>query len=227
MSAERVRGETPIQQLEQEVLQIRKFRETMGKPGDHNLEASERAALECLRILKQVQKDLHGCTCGECLDGLISPRMKLALKVRSSMINDTLVMENHGKRWMEWQSHNFSPVDPDIQKLFRRDADLREAYANVFMAISSCLEDGSVPYTSNILWKGKYSNYPIAHFKGLGDEVGSALGHCFRAVQSQDEDGSHLEAFKENIENLLKCENDSDFERVPELCGLDDGTTWG
>lgn len=72
-----------------------------------------------------------------------------------------------------------------------KNVTLRQAYANIFINTSACLNTGLVLYSSNIVMEATSSQYPIALFTDLRGDVNRALGICFKLARSQEGDGSH------------------------------------
>lgn len=163
---------------------------------------------------------LHG-TCGECLGGFLSPRMRFAITTQGNIHYDMASSLIDSDFWMKEQSYNFVLVERRIQRLFRRHVALRQAFTNIFANVSGSLDSGLVPYSANIITEAKSSQYPITLFTDLGGDVNSALGLCFRSARDEVADRIHLDVFKDEREQLPECGNDDDFVRVAELCGLD------
>lgn len=147
--------------------------------------------------------------------------MKYALLVKGEFIHDMLQDGIDGDDWVEWHNTWLTLVDFDTRKRFRRNPDLRQAFANVFHSIASCLQKDQAPSSSTVISEGMTSeHYPISYFVDLGGKVESALGQCLAAARDAEEDGSHYEVFEEEIEQLPECANDSNFGLVADFCGI-------
>ncbi|CZR62538.1 uncharacterized protein PAC_12435 [Phialocephala subalpina] len=176
---------------------------------------SKSAALECFRILQNEQRSTNGCTCGQCLDGFFSPRMKVQMSYQAERLGD-MVTDSDA------EYHSYSILDRDVKKSFKYDAELREGYSNVFRIIASCLESGHIPYSSRIIEEAEHSHWNISYFTDLGGEVETVLAHCLRDARIEASDHGFYDVYKDDLEKLPECDNDGEFEQVAELLGLNE-----
>lgn len=175
-----------------------------------------------------VQKMLqykYGCTCGQCIGGFLSPRMKLALLCVAEVEHDKMhtLMGDTGPDWVFGYCYLLTHVSGSIQKKLKKDKSMREGFADMFSHFAKCLEWGRVPSEDNIVCHPGYdvgkNNY--LNRGGTMAAVGNAI---FLRAMEQDEwagDGFHRETFEEDIDALVACRNDHEFGFVAGMCGYD------
>jgi GNAT superfamily N-acetyltransferase len=194
-------------------------------------------AVGCLAALRelenatpsQLQQLKYGCTCGQCIDGFLSPRMKFSLLCQAEITHDLLDMDiDDGPHWCEWNDYILNYVAPDIRQNLRTNKSLRRGFANVFAHVASVLQLDISPTVSNIhqVWSECGEWPPVTqNFFNRGGTIESALSIVFEHARNQGEltgDGGHWECFQEHIERLSECGNDHEFGFVALACGLED-----
>jgi GNAT superfamily N-acetyltransferase len=189
------------------------------------------AALQQLQspTLNQLQKLKYGCTCGQCIDGFLSPRMKFSLLCQAEINHDLLDMDiDDGPNWCEWHDDVLTHVAPDIRQNMRTNKSLRQGFANVFAHAASALRSDISPTLANVheVWSecGEWPPH-TRNFFNRGGTIESALSIVFEQAHDQDEltgDGGHWECFQEDIKRLPECRNDHEFGFVALACGLED-----
>lgn len=215
ISAANNHGETPLTILTEEIARGRDF-----ESGPFHEKG--RAAQECLGIWRKQQQNAGICTCGECLEGFLSPRMKFALKLKGDLIYDMMQEGIDGS--IEWPDTWLTLADANIREHLGRDIELRHAFANVFRNVAICLEKGIVPYASNLVSEGKFSQqFPTSYFSDAGGKVERVLGQCLGYARDEEGDGSHYDTFQEEIDQLPECLYDGHFGLVAALCGIRQG----
>jgi GNAT superfamily N-acetyltransferase len=191
--------------------------------------------VDCISHLKGLQNPSaieiarikYGCTCGQCIGGFISPRMKFALLAHSEMTHDELDMfVDDGPLMWFGQDCLFEHVAPATKENFRTNKSLREGFRNLFDHIASCLRKNIIPTTQNILqvWRDSSEWPPVTkNYLERGGTPASALSAVFDCAVAKDEntgDGEFMELFRDDIEKLPKCRNDGEFGFVALQCGL-------
>jgi hypothetical protein len=69
--------------------------------------------------LSQLQRLKYGCTCGQCIDGFLSPRMKFLLLCQAELTNDMVAeMIDDGPEWHQWHNYIFRHAAPDVKPNF-------------------------------------------------------------------------------------------------------------
>ena len=101
-----------------------------------------------------VARLMFGCTCGECADGFLSPRMTFALLCQGEMMHEQLnvdVGRVAGPVWCEWKDHYFQHMLPHVRANLVTNKSLRQGFTNMFDHIASCLRLKQAPTTENVL----------------------------------------------------------------------------
>ncbi|KAF7955214.1 uncharacterized protein EAE97_000473 [Botrytis byssoidea] len=185
------------------------------------------------RLLLQLK---CGCTCGECVGGFLSPRMKLALLFQAETnydsLNDSIHMSlgDDGVDWLWLQEGLIEHVHPNLQQNFKTNRSLRQGFANMFNFIAMCLKANKPPTRKNVLkvceetreWPPVTSNY-LQWGGTLENKVEAVLEKVFKYAHDQNEifgDGEFMSCLEEDIEQLKICRNDHEYGFVAKCCGL-------
>ncbi|KAB8069153.1 hypothetical protein BDV29DRAFT_183318 [Aspergillus leporis] len=242
-SARDINGNSPLDVLKDFLEDIRTKRLVfMG-----NLDVSDdfrgypSAAVECLSLLDDapsgedpdlsVSRLKYGCTCGQCIGGFLSPRMKLALLDQAETLYDILSDGiNDGQSWVNWNCFWLRNVAYDVQQNFKTNKSIRQGYTNIFSRVRDCLQSNLAPSVENILqaveqrseWPPVTRNY-LTRAGGLPG-IRAALACIFDVAQSMDDrtgDGEFQKTHNSEYSILSVCRNDREFKFVARACGLD------
>lgn len=202
-----------------------------------DIEAASSATAEQIRRappqfdIVGIQKTLrykYGCTCGQCIGGFISPRMKLALLCVAEMEHDKLdtFMDETGPDWVDDNEELLTHLPGSVRKNFKTNKSMRQGFANMFSHFAKCLEKGRVPSEGEVLdfYLSGVSEWPpvTGTYLQRGGSVAAVANAIFERAMEQDEwagDGSHRETFGERIDKLVACRNDHEFGFVAGTCG--------
>ncbi|KAF7941273.1 hypothetical protein EAE99_000910 [Botrytis elliptica] len=182
-----------------------------------------------------------GCTCGECIGGFLSPRMKLALLFQAEthydILNDSIHMSlgDDGVDWLWLQDSLVEHVHPNLQQNFKTNKALRQGFANMFNYIATCLKANKPPTRKNVLkvweetreWPPVTGNY-LQWGNTLENKVEAVLEKVFEYAHAQNEifgDGEFMDCMEEEIEPLKICRNDYEYGFVAKSCGLPERNT--
>lgn len=170
----------------------------------------------------------RGCTCGQCLEGFLSPRMLDALLTQAELGYDMLdsdINDTMGMDWVEWHIDCLSYLPSKVLNSLKTNKSMRQGFVNVWKHIATCLEKGNAPTQRNVLdiVRDDREWPPVTKtFLERGGSVESAfLAICGNAME-QDEvtgDGSYQDTFSEQIAKLPECRNDLEFAFVSGACG--------
>nr|VWP00857.1 Adenylate cyclase (EC (ATP pyrophosphate-lyase) (Adenylyl cyclase) [Ganoderma boninense] len=178
-----------------------------------------------------------GCSCGQCTDGWLSPRMRYRLKWTAEVTGDTMMLDSEAiltrrQRLFDGLGIEFLPEtyqDGGVSKSFYR------GYTDAVRAVGRVLQkpgrDG-LPLVPNLVAE---FGYQTAHFlSGGADAAHQALSYTlFTAMEEsplgdktwddmQEELAEEGDAMSAQYTSLPKCANDLDFTRVAERTGLPD-----
>lgn len=198
-------------------------------------------AVECLAILSassQSSSVAHrrrltfGCTCGECLEGFISPRMKAGLLFQAEVSFDMLDTDiEDGVMWCEMNDDMIAHVHSDMQRNFRTNKSYRQGFTNIFGFVAACLRSDIVPREENVVraylnagneWPPVTRNY-FERGGTMDGKIEPVLRIIFDNARDQGHlsgDGEFERAMADTISNLKTCRNDREFGFVALACGL-------
>ncbi|KAL4811423.1 hypothetical protein ASPSYDRAFT_41373 [Aspergillus sydowii CBS 593.65] len=198
-------------------------------------------AVECLSLLDFTlsgeDSDLstsrlkYGCSCGQCIGGFLSPRMKLALLDQAGTLYDFLSDSiDDGQSWVADNDLWFRYVAYDVQQKFKTNKSIRQGYANVFSRVRECLESNLAPSIENILQAvGEASEWPPVtrnYLTRAGDVAGvrAVLTCIFNRARDLDDrtgDGDFQIMYASKYSSLSVCRNDREFKFMAWACGFD------
>ena len=237
--ARNVKGYTPIEKLESD-LETKRTRRTHGMMTvdiSDNFSGFAPEATSCLAALRnsgnlsqiQYARLKFGCTCGLCIDGFLSPRMRFALLCQAELTYDMLNEDvEHGESWCMMHEYLFEHVAPDIQRNFATNKSYRQGFANIFHHAATILHSNRPPTILNVLNECMdASEWPpnTKNFLRRGGKPESVLRIMFENSKDQDKwagDGMHMETFENDVIALPECRNDHDFGFAALACGLPD-----
>lgn len=232
-------GYTPLEQLQSDLESIRTKREvgTMIVCMSDQFCGFPEQAIDCLVALQSIKTPTniqllqlkYGCTCGECVDGFLSPRMKFALLCQAEVAND-MVNEaiDDGEEWCLWHADMICHVAPDIQRNFKTNKSLRQGFCNIFGHAATALRSNKAPTEANVLaaWRNDGEWPPVTrNFLVRGGKASNVVRTIFEFARDQDEwagDGEHMNTFEKDISVMPVCRNDHEFGFVALACGLPD-----
>ncbi|OBT83253.1 hypothetical protein VE02_07589 [Pseudogymnoascus sp. 03VT05] len=194
------------------------------------------AALEGIKVPSQIQslRLKFGCTCGQCVDGFFSARMKEALLSKAEVCRDMLDEYDDGRFWVEMHRNATRHVAPDILRNFTTNRSLRHGFVNIFGYAADAMLRGDSPSVQNVLdvWinSGEWPPVTRSYFQRGGTAV-DALRVMFEAVRYEDHwagkgrllnNISGVDEIKEPAElaALPHCRNDLEFGMVALMCGM-------
>jgi GNAT superfamily N-acetyltransferase len=241
-SARTLKGLTPLEQLQDE-LETKRTQAEMGVrtvDNSDNFTGFVPGAVSCLAALKKTENNekidaighlrlKYGCTCGQCVGGFLSPRMKFALLCQAEITHDTLQMDiEDGFHWCDWNGCVTVHLPPHVQQNLRTNKSMRQGFANIFDFAAQALRSDNVPASENIIkiWRNASEWPPVTKaFFERGGNVESAVRIMFEHMKDQDGligDGEHEAVFGDQIDALPHCRNDHEFAFAALACGLPD-----
>ncbi|PIL27413.1 hypothetical protein GSI_10561 [Ganoderma sinense ZZ0214-1] len=178
-----------------------------------------------------------GCSCGQCTDGWLSPRMRFRLKWAAEVAGDTMMLESEatprqGQRLFDEPGIEFLPEtyqDEGVSKSFYRG--YTDAVRTVARVLQKPGRDG-LPLVPNLV--AEFGNQTAFFLSGGADAARHALSYAlFNAMEEsplgdqtwddmQEELAEEGDTLSARYMSLPKCANDLDFTRVAERTGLPD-----
>jgi hypothetical protein len=242
-SARDLHGDSPLDVLKDFLEDLRTKRHWMG-----NLHVSDdfrgfsSPAVECLSLLDipspsgedvslSTSRLTYGCTCGQCIGGFLSPRMRLALLDQAGTVYDFLSDDiNDGQYWVMDNEFWFRHVAYNVQQKFRTNKSIRQGYVNIFARVCDCLDSNLAPSVENILQNVRQqSEWPPVtrnYLTRAGDlpGIGAVLKCVFNNARDRDDrtgDGEFQRIYASEYSSLSACRNDREFKFLAWACGFE------
>jgi hypothetical protein len=232
--ARNIKGYTPLENLQACLESFRVSEEygTMRVCVSDNFRGYPQAAIACLGHLQGFPnlsegRDMrlkYGCTCEECLEGFMSPRMKFVLLVQAELLHDMLYEDLDEDDWCDYFDNVTRYVSLALMKDFRKNSLLRASFVDMFNYIAACLRQDKIPREINVVEAWRTANdWPVGtrNFLNEGVTVESVLKVVFARAREQDDkagDGETLETFGDDILRMPECRNDHEFGFVAWAC---------
>ncbi|KAL7650403.1 hypothetical protein M752DRAFT_277798 [Aspergillus phoenicis ATCC 13157] len=238
-TARNIDGYTPLEAL-QETLETMRTRKGYGlfrvlHISDH-FEGYPEAAVSCLSLLSG--RDAldsnraclrYGCTCGGCLKGFLSARMRSSLIFQGEFMYDHMQDGiNDGGFWVEFNDFRLKHLDFDVRKNLKTNKSLRKGFVKSFQIAVECLKAKKVPTAETLEWCRKNrSEWPPDtknYLRRTGTQMGcrAVLLYMFDAAREEDikaGDGLCQRTLKKEWSDLPTCRNDHEFGFVARACG--------
>ncbi|KAF4169680.1 hypothetical protein CNMCM6936_006839 [Aspergillus lentulus] len=212
-TARDINGYTPLEAL-QETLETMRTQKQHGffrvlHLSDH-FEGYSDAAVSCLSLLLG-QEALgftraclrYGCTCGGCVGGFLSARMRSSLIFQGETTFD--IMQNDiddGGLWIMVNQFRLEHLDLEVRKNLKTNKSLRKGFVNIFQIAAECLKARKVPTVENLEqccnnrseWPPHTKNY----LRRAGTQMGfrAVLRCMFDAAKEEDEKAETIMSLK-------------------------------
>lgn len=230
------RGATPLESLQFKLEKLRTKRVIGGLTlsVSDKFKGHDESAVRCLILLKglgpleslmgshredALLQTVRGCTCGQCLQGFLSPRMAYTLifqaEIGYDMMKDDL---GSGSCWDLLDENYLGYLPSRVRNNLRTNKSMRQGVLNLWLHVATCLQSGKVPNEPNVLEvlrNGREWPPATKNFLQRGGTVESVfLAICRRAMTL----GEFMEDAEE-IAKLSECRNDLEFGYVSGMCG--------
>jgi hypothetical protein len=237
-TARDIDGYTPLEAL-QETLETMRTRKQYGlfrvmNLSDH-FEGYPDAAVSCLSLLFG-QESLglnraclrYGCTCGGCVGGFLSTRMRYSLIRQGETTFDLMQNEiDDGGSWIEFNEFRLEHLDLEVRKNLKTNKSLRKGFVNIFQIAVECLKARKVPTAENLRWcynnRSEWPTHTKNYLRRAGTQMGcrAVLRYMFDAAKEEDEKAGNGECqlLRKEWSHLPTCRNDHEFEVVARACG--------
>lgn len=187
-----------------------------------------RGELEVAGIRKTLRYK-YGCTCGQCIGGFLSPRMRFALLCVAETQHYELNLfmdDDSGPTWVAWNGYSLLHLPERVRENMKTNKSMRRGFTNMFDHFAGCLRKGIWPTKAAVLrlYRDDASEWPpvTRSYLERGGTVAAVANAIFEQAMGQDEwagDGNHRECSAEDIDALVACRNDHEFGFVAGMCG--------
>ncbi|KAI0530155.1 hypothetical protein GGR58DRAFT_518699 [Xylaria digitata] len=174
----------------------------------------------------------YGCTCGQCIGGFLSPRTRFALQYQAQFQYDNLD-ELHsggssGLDWVELNGHILSHLTEGVRENLKTNKSMRQGFINMCDHIARCLGRKRLPDATTVLdfYQNQVREWPpvTGNYLERGGTVAAVAMMIFDMVIDQDEwagDGTIMDVFEDDLNQLPTCRNDHEFDFVSSMCGYE------
>ena len=238
-------GYTPAELFEKYLERQRILRTRGGHPSfpiHDNFQGFTQDEASCLLLLNgrfnalayEISRASYGCTCGECLEGFLSPRTLFSLECHAQQAHDKLIRELQHFSSQEWVNKNkdlcFKYIEhKTLRELAREEtreeeyngsSDTRQGVCKVFKHIARCCQAKEIPTTSILLKRMDGANWhvfysiPLRYYFQNGGTVFALVQAIFELCIEGDKyqgSGEHDHLFAREIAGLKACRNDREF----------------
>lgn len=183
--------------------------------------------------LEELLRLKYGCTCGQCQEGFLSPRMRFTLdwnaEMTAAIVGDEIVYTD-GDLFLEKYEDLLMYLPPRVYNKMRTDFNIRVGFVSLFSHFVQCLRDSTEPprelkILEMVISAKKEEESTMAKhyldFGGTVEAVGSAL---FRSVLGDTQSAglaSIWSIFAAKLRALPACRNDEEFAFVSGMCGYE------
>jgi hypothetical protein len=193
--------------------------------------------ISCLSLLRGLVREQmskaellrlkFGCTCGSCLGGFLSPRMRNMLLFNAEMTFDFIYTYGDGLDGNSWCSENedvLEYVPALMAQNFRIHKDSRTGFCMLWNHLAACIEGNMLPTEENILLLVRNANEWPPHCRNFiqkGGLISSAATMLFKKAMELEE-FYHLED-EQNLTpiDFPTCRNDREISLVSGMCGYE------
>nr|GAT49092.1 ankyrin repeat family protein [Mycena chlorophos] len=235
-------GVTPLELLQNQMRSTRSFVETLLV----DWQGYSAEELEVEYLLKQrtdqlvpaslqeyIVKNKYGCTCGACLAGWLSPRMRYRLECQAGYGRD-MMPDNYDQfthRQVASFDDFFDVQTPYIPRRFQPDFYLSfyKGYCDIFTAAYEFLHATNEVLSESAIQP--YLSQDSMFYFNKGGRIAFAFDAMTSCARDESElgDGTHEETFadSEDWKSLPTCANDLQFQLVRVMLGLNPREQWG
>ncbi|KAJ9297976.1 hypothetical protein DTO271G3_4197 [Paecilomyces variotii] len=238
-AARDIHGYTPLEALQEKLEKMRTRKEygllRVLNVSDH-FKGNPDTAVSCLSLLlgqdalgPNRARLRYGCTCGECVEGFLSARMRSSLIFQAEIMYDQMQNEiDDGGSWTDYHDFNLEHLDPDVRNNLKTNKSLRKGFVNIAQIAVECLEAKKVPTVENLVWfcdhRSEWPPDTKNYLRRAGTQMGcrAVLRGIFDAAKEGDEKAGNGECqliLKREWSDLPTCRNDHEFEFVASACG--------
>ncbi|KAK6358054.1 hypothetical protein TWF730_007408 [Orbilia blumenaviensis] len=234
-SARNVEGYTPEEALKARLEIMRTIRIEKSPDGSANRDLSDisaaftgfpKNAVYALAAFKRL-RDLprykylqlqFGCTCRQCISGILSPRMRVALMCQARWIHKMLGNGEGPSMWDMDPSAYVQYLTPELQEIIRTEKPIQQGYSNLFFFVAETLRRRKLPTVCDVM--NTYFSYKEAvpctrMFLDKGGTLQDVFRILFEQARDSDDwvgDGTQMQRAAIVIETLPECRNDHEFD---------------
>lgn len=238
LSQRNVEGYTPLEALEASMERKRTFDGYVRRTdisdlftGFDDVTMSTLALLRGLVPEQMSQAELShlkfGCTCGSCLGGFLSPRLRYMLLSTAETTFDLIYTYGHemdGETWCSVNEDLFEYVPKRIAQSFATHKDSRTGFCMLWKYLAACISGNMLPTEDNIVLLIRNANEWPPHCRNFiqkGGAISSAATRLFNKTMELEE--HYYLDYGESMTptNLPACRNDREIGLASGMCGYE------
>ncbi|KAK4935904.1 hypothetical protein LTR10_023116 [Elasticomyces elasticus] len=232
-----VNGDTPLEtlQFKLEKTRTRQLLQSSVVACSDQFEHYDYGAVQCLVKLKglkdpswnETQRLGGGCTCGECIHGCLSPRMRLILEDEAESTYLELsrgLASMSGTTYFEDNEYLLTFQSDYCKKIIQHNKSVRRGLVSLSQHVYASLCGGLLPDEDSIMYglslheddQVNYKNF----FKAGGSVEGVLITVFKRAIENDERAGDHYSGpLDGELAQLPICRNDHEYGYVSRRCG--------
>lgn len=234
-------GSTPLDALEEEMNQNREIRRFCAERTDISVQFAgfKPATTSCYALLKglapetlseaEMSRLKFGCTCGNCIGGFLSPRMRDILLKTAETTYDFIYKDSDHDNAKEWCKENqdvFRYLPEHILHNFQVNKDMIIGFCMLWNHLASCLRNSMLPTDDNILLLIRNGDEWPPHCRNFlqnGGSISSVATMLFwKAMKLEEKFGLEYGESDSVFQNgPPSCRNDREFGLVSAMCGYE------
>lgn len=235
-------GSTPLLALEEQMERKRTYKYLFLRREHMSdlFSGFDPATISCLALLRgleaeqlsaaEISRLKYGCTCGSCLGGFLSPRMREILLSAAETTYESISFDSNrdddAERWCDENEDVFRYLPEYILESFRVNKGMIIGFCELWKHLASCLRENKLPTEANILLLVRNGNGWLRRCHNLflqnSGTVSSVATMLFWKAMDLE---AHHESEKKEFDaaawdSLPKCRNDREFGFVSGMCGF-------
>ncbi|KAE8396965.1 hypothetical protein BDV37DRAFT_277279 [Aspergillus pseudonomiae] len=157
------------------------------------------------------------CSCGECIAGFLSPRMRVFLEWHANrwwcFLRDNI---EEGEAWTRLNAENLIFASPELRLELAQRRAMREGFAGISGFIAACLSCNTIPTEENVKKAIYTEEFPqiCLDYISRGGTISPVASIIFKEASSEnnwlDYDLFQTE-YEETMMQLPECRNDGEF----------------
>ncbi|KAL2818211.1 hypothetical protein BDW59DRAFT_181913 [Aspergillus cavernicola] len=240
LSQRNAEGDTPLEALESSMEEKRTTRQHMLLRLDisDRFSGFDEAAISCLALLRgrdpsqlsesEIARLKFGCTCGSCLGGFLSPRLRDMLLFVVEITFDFIYTYGDrldGDYWCEENEDILDYLPEPIARSLISRKDSRTGLCMLWKHLRTCIKSNMLPTEENILCLVRNSNEWPPHCRNFiqkGGSVSSIATMLFKKTMDLEE-YYEMEQDENNgaANHLPVCRNDREIGVASGMCGYE------
>ncbi|KAJ0415614.1 hypothetical protein BJY00DRAFT_254500 [Aspergillus carlsbadensis] len=203
-----------------------------------NFRGFDDASITCLALLRgynieqasdsERNRLKYGCTCGDCVGGFLSPRLRDMLLhfAETTFYFIRILVDGDGENWCFQNKELFEYLPEPIAQSLSTRKDLRIGFCFLWRHLATCVRDKMLPTEENVVRLIRDANEWPPHSRNFiqrGGTISSVATMLFKGAMRHEE--SYYLFLEDSdtgdLDTVPACRNDREFGMVSGLCGYE------